>query len=157
MAAVGTKGHASVALLLYPFVLFSLIHNHLIMTPTIAILTPDDVLSRAKNPSRFYPLLITTAAPRSSCKRRWRIQAEIAAEYGPLAMDITCDCEDGAAAGNERAHAELCVAMINSTDNRFDRVGARIHDVTHEHWQVIVEFRRWRRQAPTFRHTPKAT
>ena len=27
-------------------------------------------------------------------------------ELGPI-FDITCDCEDGAAAGNERAHAEM--------------------------------------------------
>ncbi len=56
------------------------------------------------------------------------------AELGPL-FDITCDCEDGAPAGGERRHAEMVAACIMSDANRHNRVGARIHDITHPHWR----------------------
>jgi citrate lyase subunit beta/citryl-CoA lyase len=59
-------------------------------------------------------------------------------ELGPI-FDITFDCEDGASAGNERAHAELVAALINSDDNRFNRIGARLHDVTSSHFAQDVE------------------
>ncbi|MDR2839592.1 MAG: CoA ester lyase [Azonexus sp.] len=59
-------------------------------------------------------------------------------ELGPI-FDITCDCEDGAHAGAEREHAEMAAGLINSADNRFNRVGARIHDVSHAHWRQDME------------------
>ena len=98
-------------------------------------LTPDDVLFPGEKPFPMLPAVDHYCGSEKLMKKAMALQADIAAEYGPLAMDITCDCEDGAAAGNEKAHAELCVAMINSSDNQFSRVGARIHDVTHEHWK----------------------
>ena len=57
---------------------------------------------------------------------------------GPV-FDVTCDCEDGAPAGAEKAHAEMVAAAINSADNRHGRVGARIHDITHPHWRTDLE------------------
>ncbi len=53
---------------------------------------------------------------------------------GPI-FDLTCDCEDGATAGAERAHAHMVAAAIASSENRFGRVGARIHDISHPHWR----------------------
>lgn len=60
------------------------------------------------------------------------------AERGPV-FDISCDCEDGAAIGAERAHAATMAAIIGSADNRFGRVGARVHDVHHPAWQAEVD------------------
>jgi citrate lyase subunit beta/citryl-CoA lyase len=57
---------------------------------------------------------------------------------GPI-FDVTCDCEDGAPAGAERVHAEMVAQAINSGDNRHNRVGARIHDITHPHWRDDLE------------------
>ena len=59
-------------------------------------------------------------------------------QLGPL-FDITCDCEDGAPAGAQAEHAQMCVERIMSSDNQFGRVGARIHDVTHPHWMRDLE------------------
>jgi citrate lyase subunit beta/citryl-CoA lyase len=59
-------------------------------------------------------------------------------ELGPV-FDITFDCEDGAAAGRERAHAALVAALLNSEDNRFNRIGARLHDVGSAHFEQDVE------------------
>ena len=51
-------------------------------------------------------------------------------ELGPI-FDITLDCEDGAAAGNEEAHARLVAELIASEANSHGRIGARVHDLTH--------------------------
>ncbi|HOL65536.1 MAG TPA: aldolase/citrate lyase family protein [Accumulibacter sp.] len=59
-------------------------------------------------------------------------------DLGPL-FDITCDCEDGAHAGANREHAEMVARIIASDDNRHGRMGVRIHDVTHPHWQQDLE------------------
>jgi citrate lyase subunit beta/citryl-CoA lyase len=60
------------------------------------------------------------------------------AERGPV-FDIACDCEDGAPIGSERAHAAVMAGLIGSDDNRFSRVGARVHDVHHPAWQAEVD------------------
>jgi citrate lyase subunit beta/citryl-CoA lyase len=57
---------------------------------------------------------------------------------GPV-FDITCDCEDGAMAGQEREHAEMIVRVLNSEANKYKMAGARIHDYTHPHWQQDIE------------------
>ncbi len=59
-------------------------------------------------------------------------------EYGPV-FDVTCDCEDGAAAGQEREHAAMVARMIASESNRFGRAGARIHDPAHPTWRQDVD------------------
>ncbi len=60
------------------------------------------------------------------------------AEMGPL-FDITADCEDGAPAGGEIEHATMIARMIMSPENRFGRVGVRIHDVRHAFWRADLE------------------
>jgi citrate lyase subunit beta/citryl-CoA lyase len=54
-------------------------------------------------------------------------------------FDITCDCEDGAAAGTEQEHAEMIVRVLNSDLNKHHMAGARIHDYTHDCWQQDVD------------------
>ena len=63
---------------------------------------------------------------------------ELQKELGPI-FDITCDCEDGAHAGAEREHAEMAAGIIMSAGNLFNRVGVRVHDVTHAHWRQDIE------------------
>ncbi len=57
---------------------------------------------------------------------------------GPI-FDITCDCEDGAPAGQEKIHAEMIVRMLNSDANKYKLAGARIHDHSYPHWQQDVD------------------
>ena len=59
-------------------------------------------------------------------------------KLGPI-FDVTCDCEDGAAAGLEKAHAEMVVRMVNSPANRCRMAGVRIHDPTHPAWRQDVD------------------
>ena len=58
-------------------------------------------------------------------------------ELGPV-FDITFDCEDGAAAGSEAEHALLVTQLVNSEDNRFNRIGVRLHDTGSEHFAADV-------------------
>jgi len=60
------------------------------------------------------------------------------AQLGPV-FDITADCEDGAPVGGEREHAQMVAAVISSAANRYGRVGIRIHDISHPHWQKDLE------------------
>ena len=57
---------------------------------------------------------------------------------GPI-FDITCDCEDGAAAGQEVEHADMIVRVLNSASNKHKMAGARIHDYTHPAWHQDVD------------------
>lgn len=57
---------------------------------------------------------------------------------GPI-FDITCDCEDGAAAGQEREHAEMIVRVLTSGANKHKMAGARIHDYTHPAWRQDID------------------
>ncbi|MDP1765934.1 MAG: aldolase/citrate lyase family protein [Methylotenera sp.] len=57
---------------------------------------------------------------------------------GPV-FDITCDCEDGAQAGQEREHAEMIVRVLTSEANKYHMAGARIHDYTHPAWKQDVD------------------
>jgi citrate lyase subunit beta/citryl-CoA lyase len=63
-------------------------------------------------------------------ERRMQKALSLQEKYGPI-FDITFDCEDGAAIGNEIEHAQLVGRLINSESNQFNRIGARTHDVRH--------------------------
>lgn len=59
-------------------------------------------------------------------------------QLGPV-FDITFDCEDGAATGDEIAHAHLVASLIASDENRHGRVGARVHDPASPHFEQDVQ------------------
>jgi citrate lyase subunit beta/citryl-CoA lyase len=63
---------------------------------------------------------------------------ELQAERGPV-FDVSGDCEDGAPLGLEVAHAKMVARLIASPANRFERMGARVHDVTHPAWSSDLE------------------
>ena len=59
-------------------------------------------------------------------------------QLGPV-FDITFDCEDGAAAGDEIAHAQRVAALIASDENHHGRVGTRVHDPASPHFEQDVQ------------------
>lgn len=96
---------------------------------------PDQILY--DNGSKRFPTLAACEHYAGSAKlitKALALQAELGAIF-----DITCDCEDGAAAGQEQAHAEMVAAFINSPENKFGRVGVRIHDISHPHWRSDID------------------
>ncbi|GAB3405464.1 aldolase/citrate lyase family protein [Massilia agilis] len=94
---------------------------------------PSEVLFQGKR----QPLLLPACDHYAGSDKLMRKSMALQQELGPL-FDITFDCEDGAAAGHEAEHAQLIAALINSDDNRFNRIGARLHDVTHPHFEQDV-------------------
>ena len=95
---------------------------------------PSDILFPGEKPFPILPAVDHYAGSEKLMKKALLLQHEL----GPI-FDITCDCEDGAHAGAEREHAEMVAAIIMSEDNRFGRVAARIHDLTHAHWRQDLE------------------
>jgi citrate lyase subunit beta/citryl-CoA lyase len=95
---------------------------------------PDQVLFSGEKPFPNLPAVDHYAGSEKLIAKALALQGEM----GPV-FDITCDCEDGAKAGAEAAHAAMCAGLIMSSENRFDRVGARIHDITHAHWQADLD------------------
>ena len=61
---------------------------------------------------------------------RMRKSLALQAEMGPV-FDVTLDCEDGAPIGGEAEHARMAAELVMSAENRFGRVGARVHPVDH--------------------------
>jgi citrate lyase subunit beta/citryl-CoA lyase len=95
---------------------------------------PSEVLFQGK----CQPVSIPVCDHYAGSEKLMRKSIALQQELGPL-FDITFDCEDGAAAGNEEAHAKLVAALISSEDNRFGRIGVRVHDVQGEFFKKDVE------------------
>lgn len=95
---------------------------------------PDQVLFQGEKPFPILPAVDHYAGSEKLMKKALAVQHELGAVF-----DITCDCEDGAHAGAEAEHARMAASVIMSEDNRFGRVGARIHDITHSHWEQDVD------------------
>ena len=95
---------------------------------------PSEVLFQGKR----QPLLLAACDHYAGSEELMRKSIALQQELGPL-FDITFDCEDGASAGNEEAHAQLVAALVNSEDNQFKRIGARVHDVDSPFFARDVE------------------
>jgi citrate lyase subunit beta/citryl-CoA lyase len=94
---------------------------------------PSEVLFQGKR----QPLLLPACDHYAGSEKLMRKSMALQQELGPV-FDITFDCEDGAAAGSEAEHALLVTQLINSEDNRFDRIGVRLHDTGSEHFAADV-------------------
>ena len=97
-------------------------------------LTPESALYDGRRPLPALPPCVHYAGQVRYLSKALALQAE----RGPV-FDVACDCEDGAPLGEERAHAVAMAALIGSPENRYGRVGARVHDVGHPAWQLEVD------------------
>ena len=94
---------------------------------------PSEVLFQGKRPPVSLPVCDHYAGSEKLMQKSLALQQEL----GPI-FDITFDCEDGAAAGNEVAHALRVAELIASDGNCFGRIGARVHDVNSEFFESDV-------------------
>jgi citrate lyase subunit beta/citryl-CoA lyase len=94
---------------------------------------PSEVLFQGKR----QPLLLPACDHYAGSEKLMRKSMALQQELGPL-FDITFDCEDGAAAGAEKEHAQLVAALINDEGNRFGRIGVRVHDSASPHFASDV-------------------
>ncbi|GHU10564.1 lyase [Betaproteobacteria bacterium] len=95
---------------------------------------PRNILFAGEKPLPALPVVDHYAGTETRLCKALALQQEL----GPV-FDITGDCEDGAPTGAEAEHAAMVAALISSSANRYQRVGARIHDITHPHWQLDLE------------------
>lgn len=102
------------------------------------LLHPSDVLYAGNRPFPQLAACEHFAGSEKLLKKALQIQAELSVDEQSV-FDITADCEDGAPAGREREHAEMIADLILSGENRFDRIGVRIHDVRHPAWRDELE------------------
>ncbi|MEK9939744.1 MAG: aldolase/citrate lyase family protein [Methylotenera sp.] len=84
---------------------------------------PNEALFEGEKPFPLIPACEHFAGSEKLILKALSLQDSI----GPV-FDITCDCEDGAASGQERDHAEMIVRVLNSEANKHHMAGARIHD-----------------------------
>ncbi|OUS30042.1 CoA ester lyase [Thalassotalea sp. 42_200_T64] len=95
---------------------------------------PNEALFDAEKPFPVIPSCEHFAGSEKLILKAMKMQKET----GPV-FDITCDCEDGAAAGSEKEHAEMVARIIGSNDNEFNMMGVRIHDPSHPHWKKDLD------------------
>jgi len=95
---------------------------------------PSEVLFQGKRQPLLLPACDHYAGSEKLMRKSMALQQELGAVF-----DITFDCEDGAAAGREREHAELVATLLAGEGNRFGRIGARLHDVGSPHFEQDVE------------------
>ena len=94
---------------------------------------PSEVLFQGHRPPVSLPVVDHYAGAEKLMRKSLALQQEL----GPV-FDITFDCEDGAAAGNEEAHAGMMGALLSSGENHFDRVGVRVHDCSHVGFEADI-------------------
>jgi len=84
---------------------------------------PSKVLFQGKRAPVSIPVCDHYAGSEKLMRKSIALQQEL----GPI-FDITLDCEDGANAGNEEQHAKLVASLVADEENRFERVGVRVHE-----------------------------
>ena len=104
------------------------------MTEVINKVHPMDALFGGEKPFPLIPACEHFAGSEKLILKALGLQDSIGAVF-----DITCDCEDGAASGQERDHAEMIVRVLNSDANKHKMAGARIHDYTHPAWKLDID------------------
>ena len=95
---------------------------------------PNDALFGGEKPFPLIPACEHFAGSEKLISKALALQDSIGAVF-----DITCDCEDGAASGQEVEHAEMIVRVLNSAANVHKMAGARIHDYTHSAWKQDID------------------
>ena len=91
-----------------------------------AMTHPRDALFESGDPTTALPVCDHYCG----IEARMRKSLELQTELGPV-FDVTLDCEDGAPVGGEAEHAHMVAELAMSAENRFGRVGARVHPVDH--------------------------
>jgi len=95
---------------------------------------PDSVLFQTGTALPVVPACEHFAGNEKFIRKAFGLQSELGAIF-----DITCDCEDGAPSGEERAHAKMVARMLNDSAHDSGRAGVRIHDPLHAAWKQDVD------------------
>ncbi|MBP8019050.1 MAG: CoA ester lyase [Hylemonella sp.] len=91
---------------------------------------PREILLGAQAAANMLPVCDHYSGVEVRMRKSLELQAQMLQEFGACVFDVTLDCEDGAAVGNEKAHARL-VANLAKNSQVGCRVAARVHAVEH--------------------------
>lgn len=97
---------------------------------TVSVPHPREVLLGAQAAQQALPVCDHYSGVEARMRKSLQLQAGMAQEFGTCVFDVTLDCEDGAPAGLEAAHARL-VAQLAQEAAPGARVAARVHAVDH--------------------------
>ena len=103
---------------------------------------PRDVLLGAQAAAFALPVVDHYSGVEARMRKSLELQAELIKEFGACVMDVTLDCEDGAPVGAEVLHANVLLALIESTqfaiNNVVRRIGVRVHAIDHAAFESDV-------------------
>ena len=91
---------------------------------------PRDILLGAQAATHILPVCDHYSGVEIRMRKSLELQEQMLHEFGTCVFDVTLDCEDGAAVGQEKAHAQL-VATLAKSSHPDCRVAARVHSVEH--------------------------
>lgn len=97
---------------------------------SVSALHPAQVLLGAQSGALALPVCDHYSGVEDRMRKSLALQAQMMEEFGRCVFDVTLDCEDGAAVGQEKAHARL-VASLARNAAPGARVAARVHAADH--------------------------
>lgn len=106
---------------------------------TLTAIHPRQALFGADHRAHTLPVCDHYAGVEARMRKSLLLQAEMAEEPGRALFDVTLDLEDGAPVGGEHEQAELVAELLDSPDNAWSRVGARVHPPSHRRFEDDVD------------------
>ncbi|MEJ5031918.1 MULTISPECIES: CoA ester lyase [unclassified Comamonas] len=97
---------------------------------SVSAIHPAQVLLGAQSGALALPVCDHYSGVEDRMRKSLALQAQMMQEFGRCVFDVTLDCEDGAAVGQEKAHAQL-VASLAKNAAPGARVAARVHAADH--------------------------
>lgn len=91
---------------------------------------PREILLGAQAATSTLPVCDHYSGVEVRMRKSLELQAQMLQEFGTCVFDVTLDCEDGAAVGQEKTHARL-VAELAREAAQGCRVAVRVHAVDH--------------------------
>ncbi len=94
---------------------------------------PQDILLGPLAAGQALPVCDHYSGHPERMRKSLQLQAQMAAELGRCVFDVTLDCEDGAAVGQEAAHADLVADLVRSHSQQHPdaRIAVRVHALEH--------------------------
>ncbi|MEJ5126790.1 aldolase/citrate lyase family protein [Comamonas sp. MYb21] len=97
---------------------------------SVSAIHPAQVLLGAQSGALALPVCDHYSGVEERMRKSLALQAQMMQEFGRCVFDVTLDCEDGAAVGQEKVHAQL-VASLAKNAAPGARVAARVHAADH--------------------------
>ena len=91
---------------------------------------PREILLGAQAAVNLLPVCDHYSGVEVRMRKSLELQAQMLQELEACVFDVTLDCEDGAAVGQEKNHAQLVARLAQSAEEGC-RVAARVHAVSH--------------------------